>query len=577
MRRAGWRVADLRLVLVAVLLILAFGGIGYRLLNVQGLHPDAYVERGIDQRVRHEALPAKRGTIFDRDGVELAVSISAVTLVADPSQIDDPIGVARMMAPLLDLDEPDLVERLSKEDSRFAYVARRLEREAMGDVGELVESLGLAGFTFVDEPRRVYPAGALASQILGFVQDDDGVGLEGLEYEFDSVLAGTPGALIVERDPYGNPIPQGELLIEPAVPGGDLLLTIDREIEFMAQQALERTLAETGAIAGTVVVLDVGTGEILALVNAPSFDPNDRSGAEAAQFRNRAVTDVYEPGSTLKVVTVSAALEEGVVTPSDRIVVPEKLVIHDKKYTDTGRQGDAEMSVAEIVARSSNIGTILIQQSLGNDAHFRYLSAFGLGAAATTQFPGEVDGSLQPVGEWCRTTCGPSTAIGYRVDVTPLQMAAVFATIANDGVWVQPHVVKEVIPGEGEPELFEPARRPVLSAETARTMLRLLQGVVEEGTGTRAQIAGYTVGGKTGTTEKFVPGEGYSMEDRIASFIGMAPLTDPEIVVAVVLDSPHGEIEDGVDMKFGGVSAAPLFAEVTEATLHLLGVEPDAV
>ncbi len=440
----------------------------------------------------------------------------------------------------------------------------------------LVESLDLEGVYFIEEPKRVYPAGGLASQIIGFVQDDDGVGLEGLEYEFDDVLAGTPGALVVERDPYGNPIPQGQFLVDPAVPGGDLVLTIDREIEFLAQQALAGALERTGAIAGTIVVLDVESGEILAIANAPTFDANDRSNLDVERFRNRAVTDVYEPGSTLKVVTVAAALEEGVVTPSDVFTVPSKLVIHDKSYTDTARTGEEEMTVAEIVARSSNIGTILIQDQLGNDAHYRYLSAFGLGRAASGQFPGEVDGSLQPVGEWCKTTCGPSTAIGYRVDVTPLQMAAVFAAIANDGVWVEPHIVKEVLPGRGTPQPFEPKRRPVLSAETARTMRLLLQGVVERGTGTRAQIAGYTVGGKTGTTEKFVPGEGYSETDRIASFIGMAPLTDPSIVVAVVLDSPSGELEDGVDLKFGGVSAAPVFAEVAEAALHLLGVAPDA-
>lgn len=234
------------------------------------------------------------------------------------------------------------------------------------------------------------------------------------------------------------------------------------------------------------------------------------------------------------------------------------------------------MTVAEIVARSSNVGTILIQAEVGNEVLHRYLQAFGLGQRASGEFPGEASGSLQAPDEWCETTCGPSTAIGYRVGVTPLQMASVFAAIANDGVWVEPHIVREVLHSSGARDVYDPVRRPVISRETAETMRKLLQGVVQQGTGGRAAVPGFTVGGKTGTTEKFVPGQGYSEEDRIASFIGMAPIDDPELVVAVVLDSPRGELKDGSDLKFGGISAAPLFAQVMEAALHRLGEAPDA-
>lgn len=233
------------------------------------------------------------------------------------------------------------------------------------------------------------------------------------------------------------------------------------------------------------------------------------------------------------------------------------------------------MSVADIVAQSSNVGTILIQDLVGNQRHHQYLSAFGLGQVASGDLPAEAAGRLEHFSDWCDTTCGPSTAIGYRVDVTPLQMATVFAAIANDGVWVEPHVVREIISSDGSRERYEPTERPVVSENTARTMRRLLRGVVESGTGSLAAAPSYTVGGKTGTTEKFVPGEGYSEEDRIASFIGIAPINDPRVVVAVVLDSPNGETEDGSDLRFGGVSAAPVFAEVAEATLHRLGVPPD--
>ena len=283
-------------------------------------------------------------------------------------------------------------------------------------------------------------------------------------------------------------------------------------------------------------------------------------------------------------MTIAAALEEGVVTPSSRFQVPAELKIHDKVYTDTGRTHGEEMTLARIVARSSNIGTIQVQGMIGNPVHYAYLERFGLGVSTASGLPGEAAGQLQPVNQWCATTCGPSTAIGYRVGVTPLQMAAVFATIANDGVWVQPHVVSEVIPHDGERIVTEPTHRTVISEETARTLQLMLRGVVDTGTGTRAAVEGYTVGGKTGTTEKWMPEEGrYSTTDRIASFIGIAPVNDPQVVIAVVLDSPHGEVPgwdpdqpgEAPRYEFGGVSAAPVFSRVAEAALHQLGVPPD--
>jgi cell division protein FtsI (penicillin-binding protein 3) len=575
-RRSRRGTRDNRLLAVGILFALAWGGIGFRLFEVQGVKTGNFAERGQEQRVRNEELPADRGTIFDRDGVELAVSIRAVTMIANPSQIERPKEIARLIAPLVGVDQKALAERLSDSHSQFAYVARRLERSQVTDVQTLIDEMGIDGFWFVEEPKRVYPAGPLAAQVVGFVQDDDGVGIEGLEYQFDDILAGQPGKQIVERDPYGNPIPQGEFTIDPPVPGADMVLTLDGAIQYATQQFLEQTLEETKAVGGTVVVLDVKTGEILAMANAPTFDPNERSAYDPIHYRNRAVADVYEPGSTLKVVTVSAALNEGIVERNTLFTVPGELEIHDKTYTDEGRKREEQMTVADIVARSSNIGTILIEQQLGNEGLYEYLQAFGLGKRTSGQFPGEASGSLEPVREWCVTTCGPSTAIGYRVGVTPLQMASVFAAIANGGVWIEPHIVRETLYSSGERDAYDAATRPVMSEQTSAVMRRLLQGVVERGTGWRAALDGYTVGGKTGTTEKFIPGKGYSRKARIASFIGMAPIDDPELVVAVMLDSPHGELGDGTDLKFGGVSAAPLFSQVMEAALHRLGVAPNA-
>jgi cell division protein FtsI (penicillin-binding protein 3) len=293
------------------------------------------------------------------------------------------------------------------------------------------------------------------------------------------------------------------------------------------------------------------------------------------------VTDVFEPGSTLKVVTFAAALDQGLVTPQSSWWVPAAYEVDGKEdpYTDVNRTEGRVMSVAEMITTSSNVGTIQIQEQLGNPLHYQYLEAFGLGQTSGDSIPGEVPGLLHPVTDWVSATAGASTSIGYRVDVTALQMAALFGTIANDGIWVEPHIVSEKIAPDGSLEVTAPSQRPVLQRDTARQMRELLQAVVEQGTGRRAAIEGYAVGGKTGTTEKFLFEEGiYSDEDRIASFIGIAPIDDPEIVIAVVLDSPSGEIEeDGrtVELKFGGVSAAPVFARVAEAALQVLGIAPD--
>lgn len=575
MGRPAWRAADVRLIGIGLVIVLAWGGIGYRMFDVQVANATEYAAAGEAQRVRNEELAADRGTIFDRDLVELAVTIDAVTVIANPSLIEDPDAVAALISPYVETDFETLVTRLSK-DSQFAYIDRHMESSEADALRRVIDEAELAGFGYVREPKRVYPAGPLASQLLGFVQVDDNAGLEGLEAAYDSVLTGVPGRLLVEKDPYGRVIPQGEYFVEPAEPGADLVLTIDREIQFVTERLLAEAVATSNATAGTVVVMRPATGEILALAASPTFDPNDRTGADRDAFRNRAVADVYEPGSTLKVVTIAAALEEGRITPRTVLEVPQEIEIHDKTYADVSRHDEA-LSVAEVVAMSSNVGTILIQAMIGNEAHYRYLDAFGLGHVATGQIPTESAGNLRPVRDWCDTVCGPSTAIGYRVDVTPIQMAAVFATLANDGVWVQPHVVTEVISPDGSRDVTEPIRRPVVSEDTARRMRYLLQGVVETGTGQRARVEGYSVAGKTGTTEKFLPDEqAYSKTDRIASFIGMAPVEEPEIVVAVVLDSPHGEGANGEDKRFGGVSAAPLFAQIVEAVLQQLGVPPDA-
>ncbi len=551
-----------RLVSVGVLLVLGWTLIGYRLTVVQGARAEEFAARGLEQRRHRETLAADRGTIFDRDGRELAVSVEGVTIYANPHEISDPENLASLLAPLVGRNPTDLAQDLAG-DTAFVYVARQLDPES----AEPIREAGLTGVYFASEPRRVYPTGVLAAHVVGFVSDGDNVGLEGIELFYESELAGTPGALLVERDPQGRRIPQGEYLVEHPEQGSDLVLTIKSEIQYSATQALAAALERTGAASGSVVVLNPETGEILAMANLPSFDPNDREGTPLEALRNRAVTDVFEPGSTQKLVTIAGALESGIVAPNTSFEIPERIEILDTVFRDVTVHPD-QLTVTGIVAHSSNLGTIMVGDLMGIRSLYTFMYSFGQGRASGIDFPGEAGGVLRPPEDWCLTTCLAGTSIGYHVSVTPLQMAMVYAVVANDGMWIQPHLVKDIVDGEGDRQATLPLARRVISAETAAQMRIMLEAVVVRGTGSAAAVPGYRVGGKTGTTKKYLTdAQEYSEEEVVASFIGMAPIDDPQIVIAVVLDSPQ-------EYASGGRGAAPVFAEIMLAALHQVGVGP---
>jgi len=557
------RASNARIVSVGVVLVIAWSLVGYRLTVVQGAHAEEFAARGLEQRLQSETLAADRGTIFDRDGRELAVTVEGVTVYANPHEISDPETVASLLAPLVGRNPTDLAQELAT-DAAFVYIARQLDPED----AEPIEDAGLAGIHFLSEPRRVYPTAALAAHVVGFVQDGDNTGLEGIELFYESELAGTPGALLVERDPEGRVIPQGAYRVEPAEQGSDLVLTIKSEIQYAATNALAAAIERTSAAAGSIVVLDPETGEILAMVNLPTFNPNDRTGATTDDLRNRAVTDVFEPGSTQKLVTISGALESDIVAPTTSFDIPDRIEILDTVFKDVTVHPD-QLTVTEIVAHSSNLGTILVGDILGTRPLYTYMYAFGQGRPSGIDFPGEAGGVLRPPEEWCLTTCLAGTSIGYHVSVTPLQMAMVYATVANDGMWVQPHLVREIVDGSGGRSPAMPLARRVISSGTAAEMRIMLEAVVARGTGTAAVVSGYRIGGKTGTTNKYLTDlQAYSEEEVVASFIGMAPIDDPKVVVAVVLDSPQ-------DDASGGKGAAPVFAEVMLAALHQVGVPPN--
>lgn len=570
MGRKRWRPQHIRLFLVGGLFLGAWLVLGAKLVLVQGVQASELEDQALDQRLRRVTLDADRGTIYDRDGRELALTIEATTIYANPQEISDPLATATALSPVLGRPIVDILGNLEKDGS-FSYIARKLRKET----AKAIEELDLDGIHSVPEPKRVYPSGTLAAQVLGFVGVDN-EGLEGIEASYDDVLAGEPGELLFERSGRGRVIPQGQYEVKQSQPGRDVVLTIDGELQFMAERVAAETAGKTGAKGVHIVVLDVSNGDVLSMASYPTFDPN-AIGGDPEVFRNRIVTDIYEPGSTQKLITISAAIEEGIVTPDRVFEVPDSIEVFDREYFDFSEHETREMTVSEIVAKSSNVGTILVQQELGDPLLYRYLQGFGLGAPTGIDFPGEAPGLLREAQKWC-DSCGASTAIGYHVDVTRLQMTAVFATVANDGVWLQPRLVKEVIDAEGASLIANQQRQRVLSVETAQVMRQMLAGVVDVGTGTRARVQGYSVAGKTGTTEKFEPDlacpgsevPGCYGDDVVASFIGIGPTDKPRLAIGVFVDSPSV-----IRKRTGGSAAAPAFAQIMQFALHQLGVPQD--
>jgi cell division protein FtsI (penicillin-binding protein 3) len=577
------KASSVRLALIGLAVVAAWIGMGYRLVQIQVVQASEFAEEGLSQRFVSRDLAPQRGKIFDRNGELLAMTVESTTLYAVPDQVEEPLWVAQQLGAFLDVDSELLYTRLTS-DKDFVYLKRQVEDVA----ANRVLNLEIRGVYALPEPSRIYPAGEVASHVTGFVSID-GKGQEGLELVYDDDLTGVPGKATFERSLDGKVIPLGVNNIVPAVPGIDLITTIDLPLQYQAQQSCLDALDWAGAESCWVVVLEVETGEILAMTGAPVFDPQTRQTVDPScdkaedpaacrAFSNFAVRGIYEPGSTQKLITVAAAIEEGEV--SIGTVIPDvtyELELRDDAcrfaddelfgcYRDFDKHETLDMSVAEIFTRSSNIGTIKIAETLGQDRLVEYIEAFGLGSQTGVDYTAEAAGILNfPAG--C-VTCMASAAIGYSVAATPLQMAAAYAAIANDGVWLTPHIVASKADVAGETKVAGVEGVRVVSSGTAILMRDLLASVVEEGTGRGAAVKGYRVGGKTGTANK-LDAQGVYTEETRASFVGMAPISDPKVVVAVLIDGPS------FNFRTGGVSAAPVFAEVMEQALHRLGVAPD--
>lgn len=571
--RSRWNPTKVRLALIGIVMILAWGVVAWRLVQVQIVLAPEVADKGLQQRLYVEELAPQRGKIFDRNGDLLAMTVEAESLFAVPAQVEEPLWVAQQFGTLLGVDPEILYERLTS-DKDFVYIKRQVD----GAVADELLALDVKGVYSLPESTREYPAGQVASHVVGFV-DIDGVGQEGLEIVYDKSLTGVPGQARLERDANNIPIPQGDNDIVPAVPGTDLNTTIDLPLQYQAQQACMEAI-EKPVLAEScwVVVLEVETGEILAMTGAPGFDPETRTTSDGSPFSNFAVRGIYEPGSTQKLITFAAALEEkkvqiGTIFPdiADVIELKEDACESDDDdiqgcYRDFDEHETRDMTVEEIFVQSSNVGTITVAATIGEDKLVEYIKAFGLGETTGVDYGAEATGILN-FAAGCET-CWASGAIGYSVAVSPLQMAAAYAAIGNDGVWTTPHIVSSKTDAEGMTEPTETATRQVVSPETATLLRYLLAGVVDVGTGSNATVDGYRVGGKTGTANKLGDDGRYTEATR-ASFVGMAPIDDPKVVVAVLVDSPAHKY------RTGNTGAAPVFAKVMEQALHRLGVTPD--
>jgi cell division protein FtsI (penicillin-binding protein 3) len=548
-----------------VAIAVIFGVIALRLIDVQAASRSHYVQLGLDQRVQHVTVTPERGSIFDRNGSDLAVSVQLQTVWADPHVIKHPIEYAAKLAPIVNVPEPDLRARLSQSKLEFVYVARQVEPSVVAKI----RALALPGIGFSPESKRFYPAGTLAAPVLGFVGLDNN-GLGGLEVGDEKQLAGRPGTEIVERDPQGIALPGTTRTIKATRRGSDLVLTLDESIQYEAERALIDQVNATHAHGGIAITADVRTGDILAMASVDG--PTDPVPATAttpavpgqpalpatATEHNRPLTDVFEPGSTNKVVTIAAAIEAGLVKPDTVLDVPGTIHVYNTDYTDA-EDHPLQLSVADILRDSSNVGTILIARELGAQRFDTALRAFGYGKPTGLNFPGEAPGILLPLDQYNATSMA-SMPIGNGIAVTAMQMLDVYMTLANDGVARTPRLVDATIGADGtRHELPLGSEHRVLSSATARMMRQMLEAVVQTGTGTKAAIPGYTAGGKTGTARKppYLPGQ------YVASFVGFAPAQNPRLATIVVLDTPgNGQI-------YGGEISAPVFSRIMQSALSV--------
>ncbi|MFZ3340647.1 MAG: penicillin-binding transpeptidase domain-containing protein [Terriglobales bacterium] len=553
--------ARFRLYTLAGLLCLWLVIICLRLVYLQIFCYGDFERRAQHQQQRSFELSAKRGIIYDRAGHELAMSIQVESAFLVPTETPDLPNVIHLITRITN-DDPRVLLADCQAHKTFCWVARKADAET----ADRIRALNLKGIHFQKEPKRFYPKRELAAQILGYVGTED-QGLSGLEREFNSQLQGKPGKLMISVDARKRWFASVE---QDPTPGDNLVLTIDQNIQAIAERELERGMEATKAIAGTVIVENPHTGEILALTNRPTFNPNNRKEIKPESLKDRAVSDIYEPGSTFKMVTISAGLEEKVTNPDEMFDCQMgSIVINGMRIRDSSPHG--MLSVADIIAESSDVGAIKVAMRLGNDRFYKYIRAFGFGQRTGIELPGETRGLTKPVDRWSKVSFA-AISMGQEIGISAVQLAALISTIANDGVRVPPRIVAGTIAPQNSPQTIAfqpPPGIRVISSLTAAEMRQMLQGVVLHGTGRKAILEGYSSAGKTGTAQKVDPATGaYSKTKYVGSFAGFAPINNPQIAVVVILDSAVG-------LHQGGQVSAPIFQRIVQQVLEYEHVPHD--
>lgn len=547
-----------------LLLLCGFGVVLFRLATLQVLQAAELTVKADRQHQKTVSLEGVRGAIVDRHGKMLAMNLEVPSVFGVPTALDSPAKTARSLSPVLHV-RADELERKLRQDRGFVWLARKLDPEQ----GRRLERMPMEGIGIVLEGRRFYPKGPLLSHVLGFA-GMDGEGLEGIERRYESHLHGEKRVTVLQRDALGRTVFPKKLSNEQSpAPGHQLILTIDEVIQYVVEKELEEAVARAEAKSGTMIVLDPSTGALLASAVSPRFDPNAVSALRPDRWRNRALTDAYEPGSTMKAVLAAAAIEERVMKP-DTMVFGEqgRMAIGNTMIHDHEKLG--WLSFAQVIQKSSNVGAAKAGMALGEQRFYRYLQSFGFGERTEIDLPGEAAGLLKHPRDWGGRTLA-SVSMGQEIGVTPMQMVSAVAAIANGGVLMRPYVVSEIRDAQGQTlkEVLPHVKLRVISPETARTVTTILEGVVTDGTGGKAAIAGFRVAGKTGTAQKIDSRTGrYSATQFVSSFVGYVPANNPRLAMIVLIDEPRGE-------SWGGTVAAPVFNRVGEQVLNYLGVSSD--
>jgi cell division protein FtsI (penicillin-binding protein 3) len=544
-----------RVTLVSLFFALLAVSLVARAVHLQVFNKDFLNEQADTRHLRTEKISAHRGTITDRNGEPLAISTPVDSVWANPRELAPAVDSVPQLAHVLGIEPQTLMRRITRSmDKEFVYLKRHLSPEKAAEV----LALKLPGINVQREYRRYYPAGEVAGHLVGFTNIDDD-GQEGLELEFNHWLAGESGAKRVLKDRLGRSV-ENVASIRPPHHGKELRTSIDLRIQYLAYRALKAAIQRYNAESGSIVVLDIDSGEVLAIVNQPSYNPNDRAQYSAERYRNRAVTDIFEPGSSIKPLVVVAALESGEYRPASIVdTAPGYIVVGPKTIEDSRNLG--RVSLTTILARSSNVGVTKLAMSLEADQLWTTMTRFGLGSLTSSGFPGESAGLLTHYNHW-RPINQATLAYGYGVSVTPLQLAQAYSTIGSNGLQRPISLLALDSPPEGD---------QVLTADSAAAVRRMLEEVVRPGgTGTKAAVTGYRIAGKTGTAWKFGAG-GYSRDKYISIFAGLAPASEPRLAAVVVIDEPGGELYYGSDV------AAPVFADVMSESLRLLAIPPDAM